>query len=252
MAPRVLVVTGTGTDVGKTVAAAAIAVTARSAGMRVGVVKAAQTGVVAGDRGDLATISALVGDLPTREGARYPEPLAPETAAGRSGLGFLTLDDVRRAVADLATTCDLVIVEGAGGVLVRLAPGLTIVDVALALEAPAVVVTDPGLGTLNHTELTVRELRSAGVDIVGLVVGSWPADPDLAMACNRNDLERLTGVPIVGVVPAGAGLRTPADFQTAAPTWVHRSVVGGAAQNHSPTINHSPSDLDRPRQEYIQ
>ncbi|MCF8605884.1 dethiobiotin synthase [Gordonia sp. HY442] len=243
MTARVLIVTGTGTDVGKTIAVAAIAAAARADGLRVGVVKAAQTGVAPGEPGDLATVQALVGDLPTREGARYPEPLAPETAARRAGQPFLTLDAVCEAVGDLSDDCDLVLVEGAGGVLVRLAPDLTIADVARALDAPAVVVTDPGLGTLNHTELTVRELRSADVVVAGLVIGSWPADPDLAMTCNRADLERLTGVPIVGVVPAGAGSRAPTQFQTSAPSWGRPSLI-------VPSLIDSPTHHDR--QECIQ
>ncbi|MGO3328121.1 dethiobiotin synthase [Gordonia sp. (in: high G+C Gram-positive bacteria)] len=225
MTARILVVTGTGTDVGKTIAVATIAAAAHSDGLRVGVVKPAQTGVAPGEAGDLAAVQALVGTLPTREGARYPDPLAPESAAHRAGLGFLTLDGVCGAVGDLSADCDLVIVEGAGGVLVRLAPDLTIVDVARTLHAPAVVVTAPGLGTLNHTELTVRELARAGVTVTGLVVGSWPTEPDLAMECNREDLERLTGVPIVGVVPAGAGALTPTEFQISAPSWVRPSLI---------------------------
>ncbi|GAA4679264.1 dethiobiotin synthase [Gordonia humi] len=228
-----LVITGTGTDVGKTIVVATLAAAAQAADLRVGVVKAAQTGVAPGDPGDLAVVTELVGDLPIREGARYPEPLAPETAARRSGLPFVTLADIRGAVADLAAVCDLVLVEGAGGVLVRLAPELTVVDVALDLDAPVVVVTDPGLGTLNHTELTVRELRRAGVAVAGLIIGSWPEEPDLAMTCNRADLVRLTETPIVGVVPARAGTRDRADFRAAAPEWVDRTLFS-AHQNPAP------------------
>ncbi|WOC13784.1 dethiobiotin synthase [Gordonia sp. MP11Mi] len=236
MNARILVVAGTGTDIGKTVAVAAFAATARAAGLRVGVCKPAQTGVTGGAGGDLDTVVGLVGDLPTREPIRYPDPLAPETAALRAGMPFLSMDAVRAAVDELAADCDLVIVEGAGGILVRLAPDLTIVDVAQALDAPIVVVTDPGLGTLNHTELTVRELRRADVAVAGLVIGSWPAEPDLAMECNRADLERLTGVPIIAVVPAGAGSRTPADFQRSAPGWVSAAGVVGPDEMRCPPV----------------
>ncbi|MCF8589250.1 dethiobiotin synthase [Gordonia liuliyuniae] len=226
MSARILIVSGTGTDVGKTIAVAALAATARAAGLRVGVCKPAQTGVTGGERGDLATVVGLVGDLPTREPVRYPDPLAPETAALRASTPFLSMDAVRAAVGELASDCDLVIVEGAGGILVRLAPDLTIVDVARELDAPVVVVADAGLGTLNHTELTIRELGRAAVAVAGLVIGSWPVEPDLATACNRADLERLTGVPVIGVVPAGAGSRTPTDFQRSAPGWISAIVVG--------------------------
>ncbi|GEE03298.1 ATP-dependent dethiobiotin synthetase BioD [Gordonia spumicola] len=230
MTARIVVVTGTGTDVGKTIAVAALTAAAKANGLRVGVCKPAQTGVAPGEPGDLAVVTALAGDVPTREAARYREPLAPETAARRGGLPFVTIDDVRAAVTDLAAECDLVIVEGAGGVLVRFAPDLTLLDLARDLDARLLVVTDPGLGTLNHTELTVREIRRAGLDVDGLILGSWPAAPDLAMTCNRDDLHRLTGVPIVAVLPAGSGSLAPADFQNSAPAWVHSPIVNPIAQ----------------------
>lgn len=216
----VLVVTGTSTGVGKTVAVAALAAAASAAGLRVGVCKPAQTGVGPDEPGDLAAVTGLIGELPTAELARYPEPLAPETAARRAGAPYLAMDQIVAAVADLRSVVDVVLVEGAGGVLVRLAPDLTVVDVAAALDAPVVVVTDPGLGTLNHTELTVQALESTGRTVAGLIVGSWPQTPDLAMTCNLGDLPRLTGVPILAVVPAGAGALTREDFQAAAPAWL--------------------------------
>lgn len=225
MTARIVVVTGTGTDVGKTIAVAALAASARANGLCVGVCKPAQTGIAPGEPGDLAVVTALAGDVSTREPARYPEPLAPETAARRAGLAYVTLDDVRSAVSDLAQTCDLVIVEGAGGVLVRLAPDLTVLDLARDLSAQILVVTDPGLGTLNHTELTVREIRRAGLGVDGLIIGAWPPQPDLAMTCNRDDLQRLTGVPIVATLPAGAGSLDPATFQINAPTWVRSPIT---------------------------
>lgn len=225
MTARIVVVTGTGTDVGKTIAVAALAASARANGLCVGVCKPAQTGIAPGEPGDLAVVTALAGDVSTREPARYPEPLAPETAARRAGLAYVTLDDVRSAVSDLAQTCDLVIVEGAGGVLVRLAPDLTVLDLARDLGAQILVVTDPGLGTLNHTELTVREIRRAGLGVDGLIIGAWPPQPDLAMTCNRDDLQRLTGVPIVATLPAGAGSLDPAAFQINAPTWVRSPIT---------------------------
>ena len=186
---------------------------------RVAVCKPAQTGVTQAEPGDLATVTALVGDLPTAEVARYPEPLAPETAARRCGAPSVTLAEIVDAVVRLAEQVDLVLVEGAGGVLVRLAPDLTLLDVAVALHAPVVVVTDPGLGTLNHTELTIDALRAAGVTVSGLVIGSWPQRPDLAMRCNLEDLPRLTGSRVLGILPRGAGDLEPADFRTAAPGW---------------------------------
>ena len=76
-----------------------------------------------------------------------------------------------------------------------------------------------GLGTLNHTELTVDALRARGLEPAGLVVGSWPADPGLAERCNLEDLPRVTGVPLLAVIPAGAGGLERRDFTAAAPGW---------------------------------
>ena len=92
----------------------------------------------------------------------------------------------------LAESHDTVIVEGAGGLLVRLdTDGGTLLDLAEALAADVVVVVAAGLGTLNHTELTVSALRGRGLEPAGLVVGSWPAVPGLADQCNLDDLPRV-------------------------------------------------------------
>ncbi|MCX6470094.1 MAG: dethiobiotin synthase [Corynebacteriales bacterium] len=223
----VVVVTGTSTDVGKTVATAALAATAVDAGLTVAVCKPVQTGMGADEPGDLAEVGRLAGVTSLVECARYPEPLAPETAATRAGMPMVALDDITAAVADAAARHDLVLVEGAGGVLVRLATDLTMLDVATALDAPVVVVADGGLGTLNHTELTVDALRGRGLTTAGIVIGSWPAEPDLATRCNRDDLPRLTGVTVAGAVPAGAGAMTRPEFCSQAPSWFDTEWVTG-------------------------
>ncbi|MDY6811493.1 MAG: AAA family ATPase, partial [Actinomycetota bacterium] len=125
----------------------------------------------------------------------------------------------RAAVDRLARAHDVTLVEGAGGVLVRLAPDLTLLDLCADVGAPVVVVVPPGLGALNHAELTVGAVRARGVRVAGLVIGSWPAEPDLAMRCNRDDLPRLTGTPVGGVIPAGAGSLSPAEFGRRAASW---------------------------------
>ncbi|GAB10133.1 ATP-dependent dethiobiotin synthetase BioD [Gordonia araii NBRC 100433] len=222
----ILVVTGTGTDVGKTVVTAALVARARSRGAeRIAVVKPAQTGVGPSEPGDLADVQRLAGPIAPVECVRYTEPLAPDTAARRAGLPPLSRDEVVDAVAGAAATSDVTIVEGAGGALVRLAESggdggpLTILDVAADLAAPVVVVTSPALGTLNHTELTVAAIRARRLDPVGLVVGSWPGDPDLAMRCNADDLPRVTGVPVIGTLPEGVGSLPHDEFVRRAPTW---------------------------------
>ncbi|WP_047890056.1 dethiobiotin synthase [Rhodococcus sp. ARP2] len=214
----IFLVTGTSTDVGKTVVTAALASVALQSGKSVAVLKPAQTGVDVDGAGDLAEIERLTGGGVTLvELARYPEPLAPDTAARRSGLPLLELDDVVRVARDLDTTHDLTLIEGAGGLLVRLGvDGFTARDLAAALAAPVVLVVASGLGTLNHTALTVEALGASGVECAGLVIGSWPQEPDLAERCNREDLVSVSGVPLLALMPAGSGSKSVQEFaQTA-------------------------------------
>ncbi|HQV20762.1 MAG TPA: ATP-dependent dethiobiotin synthetase BioD, partial [Gordonia sp. (in: high G+C Gram-positive bacteria)] len=85
-----------------------------------------------------------------------------------------------------------------------------------------------GLGALNHAELTVDAIRARGLTVAGLIIGAWPSEPDLAMTCNRDDLPRLTGVPVVGVIPDGAGTLSPDDFRAAAPAWFDPDWIAAA------------------------
>ncbi|GAB2806836.1 dethiobiotin synthase [Streptomyces chlorus] len=217
----VLVITGTGTEVGKTVVTAAVAATALAAGRSVAVLKAAQTGVRPDEPGDTEEVARLAGAVTAAELARYPDPLAPATAARRAGRAPVRPHDVAETAAKLATEHDLVLVEGAGGLLVRFdEDGGTLADAAALLSAPVLVVAAAGLGTLNVTELTIRELRSRGLDPAGVVIGSWPAEADLAARCNVRDLPEVTGVPLLGAVPAGAACLPPAGFRASAPRWL--------------------------------
>ncbi|WP_333740782.1 dethiobiotin synthase [Streptomyces sp. IBSBF 2806] len=217
----ILVITGTGTEVGKTVTTAAVAASALAAGRSVAVLKAAQTGVRPDERGDADEVARLAGPLTTAELARYPEPLAPGTAARRAGLPPVRPQDVAEAAQKLAVEHDLVLVEGAGGLLVRFdEAGGTLADAAQSLRAPVLVVASAGLGTLNTTELTARELRSRGLELLGVVIGSWPDSPDLASRCNVTDLPEVAGAPLLGALPAGSGALAPADFRVAARGWL--------------------------------
>jgi dethiobiotin synthetase len=198
----VLVVTGTDTDVGKTVAVAAIATLAVAAGRRVAVLKPAQTGVGPEQPGDLAEVIRLAGPVTTREIRRYPEPLAPLTAARRAGLPPVRTEEIAAEISKLHADHDLVLVEGAGGLLVRFdEAGGTLADAAWAVAAPVLLVAKAGLGTLNAVALTAEVLQRRGLDCIGVVVGRWPADPDLAARCNLADLPEMAGAPLLGVLP---------------------------------------------------
>ncbi|MEU6224988.1 dethiobiotin synthase [Streptomyces sp. NPDC047042] len=217
----ILVITGTGTEVGKTVTTAAVAATALAAGRTVAVLKPAQTGVGPDEPGDAAEVARLAGAVHAVELARYPEPLAPATAARRASLPPVRPAEVAEAAAKLATEYDLVLVEGAGGLLVRFDDeGNTLADAAELMNAPVLVVASAGLGTLNTTELTARELSRRNIDLRGIVIGSWPDEPDLASRCNVADLPTVAGAPLLGALPAGAGTLPPPNFRTLASSWL--------------------------------
>lgn len=206
----ILVITGTGTGVGKTISTAALACNARLAGLDVAVCKPVQTGTADGDD-DLAEIGRLSGIRTLVGVARYPAPLAPLAAAEEAGLPMPMFDEIVAAVRNLDDQRRLTLVEGAGGLLVELASGgATLRDLALELGAAVLTVVGPGLGTLNHTALTLEALANKGLSSAGLVLGSWPATPGPAERSNLDALARLG--PLRAVLPSGAGLLSAADF----------------------------------------
>ncbi|CAA0092215.1 ATP-dependent dethiobiotin synthetase BioD [Mycolicibacterium vanbaalenii] len=219
----VVVVTGTGTGVGKTIATAALACHARSVGVDVAVCKPVQTGTRDGDD-DLAEVARLSGVAELHSLAKFPEPLAPQAAAARVGE---TLPG-RAALLDMVTAVDrpgrLTLVEGAGGLLVEIgADGVTLRDLAVGLGAPVLTVVAPGLGTLNHTALTLEALAARGIAGAGLVIGAWPADPGVAEMGNREALARLA--PVRAVLPSGAGALTAQQFESVSAAAFDRSWV---------------------------
>jgi dethiobiotin synthetase len=221
-----VLVTGTDTEVGKTVVTAAITAAAQAAGLRVAVVKPAQTGTATAEPGDVEAVTRLAAPMTGRTLASFPDPLAPLAAARVAELPPLELYNAVDAVREEADKHDLVLVEGAGGLLVPM--GLrpsgepwTVADLAVSLGAPAVVVTRPGLGTLNHTALTLEALDRRAVP-AGVVIGAWPAEPDLVHWANLSDL-----LPnLLGALPAGAGSMDPGVFRRSAPGWLTPALYG--------------------------
>ncbi|MER7893398.1 dethiobiotin synthase [Micromonospora sp. NPDC094482] len=221
-----VVVTGTDTEVGKTVVTAAITAAAQAAGLRVAVVKPGQTGTATGEPGDVDSVQRLAAPLTGRTLASYPDPLAPLTAARVAELEPLELYTAVDAVREEAEKHDLVLVEGAGGLLVPM--GLrpsgepwTVADLAVSLGAPAVVVARAGLGTLNHTALTMEALDRRAVP-AGVVIGAWPNAPELVHWTNLSDL-----LPnLLGALPSGAGAMDPGVFRRSAPGWLTPALHG--------------------------
>lgn len=211
----IVVITGTNTDVGKTFATTQLTRQLLGEGKSVAVVKPAQTGEPVG-KGDLATVREVLANDPALaqalaqqqveffEYARYPEPLAPNLAARRAGMEQLDLAATADKLRALDTEYDIVLVEGAGGLLVRIADNWTIADLARDLGAPMLIVTSTGLGSLNLAELTVEAAQRRGITVLGLLGGSVPADPDLATSLNLEEFPVVAGVPLLGCYPQGA------------------------------------------------
>jgi len=217
-------VTGTDTEVGKTVATAALVVALRAQGRSPYVIKPAQSGVGPGEPGDLDVIRDLVGGAQGVEGVRLREPLAPDTAARLEGVTLPGICEQRDLILDAAQSHD-VLVEGAGGILVSLGESWDLLDLAATVAHAGtpvgfLVVARAGLGTLNHTALTVQAIQNRGLDVLGVLIGSWPDQPDLAAQQNLFDLPIMTGVPVLGQIPAGAGALGTDAFMAAAPEWL--------------------------------
>lgn len=210
----VIAVTGTDFAVGKTVAVAAIAAALRGRGQRVVAVKLAQTGVAPGAPGDTHEIARLAG-VEVLEYARLPDPLAPD------------LTEHTAAIAQLARSgdYDIVLVEGTGGLLVRLdEDGGTLADLAAGLRSEGVrtgfvIVSGAARGALNHTALTLEALRHRELDLVGVVVGAHPTDPDLADSTSVVALSELTD-GLLGQLPQNAASLTREEFRSRAADWI--------------------------------
>jgi dethiobiotin synthetase len=201
-------VMGTDTGVGKTVVTAAIGLAARARGRRPAVLKPAQTGDDAAIVGDAEFVAGLIGlDEPPEAICPYRlrAPLAPAAAAGIEGRR-LDPQVVARAYDDLASRHDLVLVEAAGGALVPFSDGVDMAGLAVLLGLPVVVAARPGLGTLNHTLLTLEALHRRGLTVLGVVISGYPAEPGLDALTNPPALARLTPVPLLGVIPHDPGI----------------------------------------------
>jgi dethiobiotin synthetase len=202
-----VLVTGTDTGAGKTVVSAAIAAALRARGVDVRASKPVLTGTdapadpAAAAPPDHEVLAAVTGQAPTAVAPlRFGPAVSPHLAAELAGRR-LTVAELLDAVRSAAAGGAAVVVEGVGGLLVPLAPGLSVRDVAVALGLPVVVAARPGLGTISHTLLTLEAARAAGLDVRAVVLTPWPQEPDAIERSNRTTIA-AEGDVAVAVLPA--------------------------------------------------
>lgn len=197
-----LLVTGTDTGVGKTFVACALAHAWRAAGRRVSVVKPVETGVVDVPEDALALAAAAADGAPLDDVCPYRlrAPLAPAVAAAREGVA-VDVERIAALIARRARAADVLVVEGAGGLLVPIAETTTYLDLAARLGLPLLLVGANRLGTVNHCALTARVAAAAGVPVLGFVLSQPAAVADESAASNAATVEALTGLRCLGVLP---------------------------------------------------
>jgi dethiobiotin synthetase len=193
-----LFVTGTSTEVGKTVVAAVLARTLAGEGQRVAVFKPAVTGLDEGVETDHELLRRASGSGQSDEEIapyRYGPPASPHLAAALAG-EEIDPARLRSAAATAAEGADALVCEGVGGLLVPLSPTYLVRDLAVDLGYPLVVVAAPGLGTINHSLLTIEAARAAGLEVAAVVLNPWPADPSGIERSNRETIAGLGKVPV--------------------------------------------------------
>ncbi len=198
---RGIFITGTDTGVGKTYVTALLLAELRRRGVKAAAFKPIACG--AGGRNDARLYRRLMDDEVTVDAINpvfLREPLAPSVAAALEN----TRIDVRRIVAAyrrLARLYDILLVEGAGGLMVPIKRGYFVADLAKQLRLTVLIVARLGLGTINHSVLTVNQARACGLKIAGLVLSDMSRGRSLAKKTNPRVLPGLCGVPVLGVVP---------------------------------------------------
>lgn len=206
-----LFITGTGTDVGKTVITAGLLRMLRQTGLDAISMKPVQTGCTQTPNGwrvpDLEAHWAAAAFVPDEAEHRllapycYEPACSPHLAARESGC-YPEIDVIRESQLDLAGRHDAVLVEGAGGILVPLDASQTMLDLMVALELPVLLVAEAGLGTINHTLLSIHALRDAGLQVAGVVMCATTRPADAAInEDNPIAIAKFAEVTILGRIP---------------------------------------------------
>ncbi len=209
--------TGTDTDVGQTWVAAGLTAVLRERSRRAVYFKPIQSGCPLQEGRPVPTdarlahrVAGLTEPLEVLTPVALRLPLAPGVAAAQAGVE-IDLGLIAANLKRLAARYDFLVVEGAGGLYVPLiGTRFLVLDLIRWLNLPLAVVAKSGLGTINHTVLTVKAAQAAGIVVAGVILNRYPENPGLAAATNPGIIEALTGVPILGRVPEVADLDHPA------------------------------------------
>ena len=198
---RGLFVTGTDTEVGKTVLSAAVCAALAARGERVAAFKPVVTGLDE-EPGDwprdhelLASVASAGQSPEDVAPLRFGPPVSPHFAAQQAGTTIEPHELVRAARA-AGGHADVLLCEGVGGLMVPLTTGYSIRDLAVDLHLPVVIAARPGLGTISHSLLTVEAARAAGLEVRGVVLTPWPEQPSRMEQSNRETIEQVAGVPV--------------------------------------------------------
>lgn len=198
-------ITGTDTNIGKTVVASGLAGALKNRGYDIGVMKPVQSGAAV-KNGRLYSQDArlMMKAVKSRDAveltcpALLHLPLAPGTAAEIEGK-TVYLELIKRSFAELEKRHDLVIVEGAGGIAVPVYKKFLISDLISLLDIPVIIVARPSLGTINHTFLTIEHARRSGLSIIGLIINNYRGG--IAEETSPKTITELTGIPLLGIIP---------------------------------------------------
>ncbi len=206
-------ITGTDTGVGKTAVTAGLAANLKHRGFNVGIMKPFQTGCVERFHGRVSVdaffamqVAGITDPINIVNPYCLEPPLAPRIAAEMTGVN-IEIDKISLAYRELCKRHDFMLVEGAGGIMVPITGRFLMADLAILLDLPVLIVARPGLGTVNHTLLTIEYAKSKGLQIAGIIInGLDRAETDPAENTNPGLIEELSGIPVVGLISRDAGL----------------------------------------------
>ncbi|HBG48305.1 MAG TPA: dethiobiotin synthase [Cyanobacteria bacterium UBA9971] len=198
-------ITGTDTDVGKTVVTAGLASAVRSSGYSVGVFKPVQTGSFKKNNElispDLEFVKSVDDSILTYASYNFKEPAAPSLAADLEGIDIY-IDKIVEDYKELEKKCDFVIVEGAGGLLTPIKNSFSMRDLVKTLDLPLIIVARPDLGTINHTLLTIEAAKNKNIKIAGVIISGYPSEiENVAIRNAPAMIKELSGEEILGILP---------------------------------------------------